>query len=88
MRLVIDCELNYWVYILCDLYSEGKLSNCSEIETLEVLELMSNTQLSICLGIENYSSYNVFCKDIISLSIPRDSVRHSSFLMYPTENLM
>ncbi len=50
----------------------------TEIETLDVLDAMSNEQLSVCRGVYDYSSYNVVCKNIVPLSLPRDSVRHSN----------
>ena len=78
MRFIIDCELNYSVYVLYELYAEGKLSSSLEIETLDVLDQMSNEQLSVCQGVCDYSLYNVVCKDIVPLSLPHDSVRHSN----------
>ena len=76
VRLVIDCELHYIVYIFCEIYAEGNLSSPKDIESLEVLARVSNDSWIACHGVENYSSYNVISKDIVGMTLPPDSVRH------------
>ena len=76
MRLVIDCELHYTVYLFCEIFIEGNLSSPQDNDSLEVLAKISNDSWTVCHGVEGYSFYNVYSKDIIVMTLPPDSVRH------------
>ena len=78
MKVVIDSNLCYSVYIFCEVFIQDQLLAPHQIFSLPVLQQMKNeTEWAVCHGVSNYSSYNQYCiKNAVDMVLPHDSVRH------------
>ena len=78
VKMVIDSNLCYCVYIFCEVLIRDQLSAPHEITSLPVLQQIKNeSEWTVCHGVSSFSSYNQYCtKDAVHMVLPHDSVRH------------
>lgn len=60
------------------MFAEGKLIVIypEDTESLDILAEVANDTIYVYQGVSEYSSYNVFSKDIVEMTLPPDSVSH------------
>ena len=87
VRLVIDSKLQYTLYIYYEILAEGAFLEPDDIRQLPALVKMSDPNWLVCEGVESYSKYRMSIgydvKNVVNVSLPPDSVRHSHFYELP-----
>jgi hypothetical protein len=84
IRVVIDSNLNFKVYVYLELVEDGKLTSPESIASLVILKKMNDKSIFICKGIPDYSSYKQSIgydsKSVVYVDLPSDTVRHVNCL--------
>ena len=80
IRLVIDDNLQYVVYVYSQVFMRDNLSVPDDIKEVSILKQMADPDWLVCPGVCNYSTYQTSIgydvKGVVSVLLPLDTARH------------
>ena len=81
VRLVVDCNLQFKVYVYMEVVEAGSLMNAHDITSLVILHKLNDENYFICPGVNNYSTYHQSIgfnpTSVVHVALPTNSVRHT-----------